>query len=200
MEQYSKVQDEQAKVSLLHVMGKLGDPQSVPVLKEAYASSDKAIAEAAFRGMTDWPGVEFLDQMKTVAQDDPDLKNKVLAYRAWIRMLNDSATDENQQQIVDGLIEAYAMAPRVEEKKLVISALGNYGNVSALEFVNEKTADEALKAEAEVALIDICEALGFRNRTAVTPVLEKLVESQNEIVSSRAERLLNRGNRGRMRM
>ncbi|MHC5157578.1 MAG: hypothetical protein ACYSOZ_05685, partial [Planctomycetota bacterium] len=55
---------------------------------------------------------------------------------------------------------------------------------------DEKRAEDALKAEAEVSLIQICEKLSERNPAAVKPVLETLKDSQNETVKKKAQALL----------
>ncbi|MHC5156633.1 MAG: hypothetical protein ACYSOZ_00850, partial [Planctomycetota bacterium] len=157
---------------MLRVMGKLGDPDSISLLKKELTSKDAAIQEAAFRAMTDWPGSDFVEEMKAKAQTGPDMKTKILAFRAYVRMLNVSANDQNRSKVVDELIAAFSMAGRADEQKIVISALGEHGTMAALKFVDEKRAEDALKAEAEVSLIQICEKLSERNPAAVKPVLE----------------------------
>jgi hypothetical protein len=139
--------------------------------------------------MTDWPGTDFIKEMKAKVQSGSDAKTKILAFRAYIRMLNVSASDQNRSKIVDELIAAYAVAERVEEQKIVVGALGEYGNITALKFVEEKMADTALKAEAEVSLVSICEKLITKNPLAVKPILKELKDSKNQTVQKKAQEL-----------
>lgn len=188
---YSKISgNDDAKVSLLRVLGKLGDANAVGLLKKEYASSNEKLSDAAFRAMTDWPGTDFVDEMKTLAQTGKEAKTKILAFRAYVRMLETGGV--NQPQTVEVLIAAYSMAERPDERKIVIGALGDYGNVQALQFVKEKLGDPALKAEAAVSLMQICEKLLMRNPSAVVPVLQELKkDGANESLRNKADELLN---------
>lgn len=189
---YSEITDNKdARASMLRVMGKLGGKDTIGLIRTEYASSNEKLNEAAFRAMTDWPGDDFIREMKTIAQSDIDTKTKILAFRAYIRMLEDSA-DKNRQQKVDELIAAYSLAERPDEQKIVIGVLGHYGDTRALNFVKDKLNDPALKAEAQVSLLQICEKLLTRNPSAVKPVLQNLKEDagSNESVKKNAEELL----------
>lgn len=190
LDKYGKIAgNEDAQVSLLRVMGKLGNPDVIPLIRSGYASSNEKLQEAAFRAMTDWPQNDFMQEVKTLARSAEDEKTKILALRAYIRMLTDSG--KNEQDIVDELIAAYALAERPDERKYVIGVLGNYGNEEALTFVKDKLAEPDLKAEAQVGLLQICEKLRSEKPSAVNPVLQMLKENgSSETVRNRAEELL----------
>lgn len=185
---YPEVQDKKTKISLLHVMGKLGDPQSVPLLKEAYESDDADIHQAAFRAMTNWLGSDFLDRMKDIAEKDPDMKTKILAFRAYVRMLKESGRKDND--IVNALITSWQMVQRPEEKRLIVAALADYGDPRALEFVQKALEDPEYKAEAEVSLVAICERLAKQHASLIKPILSELLNSSNETVKSKAREIL----------
>lgn len=187
LDAYESTAVQKTKMSLLRVLGKLGDPDSVLLLRKEYRSPNPAISGAAFRAMTHWPGSDFIREMKSVAENAPDAKTKTMAFRAYVRMLKVSG--DSQQAIVDKLIAAYAMADQVSEQKIVIAAISHYGNLKAMNFVDQKAAEPALKAEAEVGLIQICEKLKSQNPSAVRPVLERLKASQNESVKKKAGQL-----------
>ncbi|MHC5082408.1 MAG: ThuA domain-containing protein [Planctomycetota bacterium] len=186
---YPTVEDPAAKVSMLRVMGKLGDKHSIALLKQAYASSDAAISQGAFRAMADWPGSDFVAEMKQLAAEGEDAKTRILAFRAYVRMLSDSNAGTNQ--IVDDLIAAFKMAEQVNEKKLVVSALGKFGNNQSLQFLKEAYADSQLKAEAEVSLVDVCKQTAKQNTSAAKAVLQEVLENtSNESVKKNAELVL----------
>ena len=175
LDMYPTVSEQpEVQIAMLSVMGKLGDPHSAALLKKEFASTDVKISQAAFRSMTEWPGHDFVDEMKTLTQQAADAKTQILAFRAYVRMLDASATDANRSQVLDALIEACAMAPRADEQKAVIGVLGNYGSMKALTFVQDKAKDPALKAEATVALLQICEKVALRNPQAVKPIVTEL--------------------------
>jgi type 1 glutamine amidotransferase/HEAT repeat protein len=187
---YDAVPNEASKVSMLHVLGKLGDKNSIGLLKKEFSSKNPTVREAAFRAMTDWPANDFVEEMKTLSQSGSDDKTKILAFRAYIRML-DASVDRNQQPRLDELIAAYSITPRLEEQKIVIGVLGRYGSIQALEFVKARLGDSTVKAEAEASLIQICEKLLKKNPSSVKPVLQKLKDtSTNESIKKQAEQLL----------
>ncbi len=192
LDEYSEVPDVESKASLLRVLGKLGDVDAIPLLNTTYTDSNEGLKDAAFRAMTDWPGNEYLKKMKALAQSGSDEKTKLLAFRAYIRMLENSGISD-QKQIVKELALAYAIAERSEERKIVIGSLGNYGEIQALRFVQKKLEDTTLRAEAEVSLIQICEKLMPQDSSVVTPVLRSLVkDGSSESVRNRAQGLLDK--------
>ncbi len=183
--------NEKAQVSMLRVMGKLGDRHAIGLMRKELASSNAAISSAAFRAMTDWPGQDFTAEMKQQAQTGADVKTKVLAYRAYIRMVDASATEVNQSQIVEELINAANFAPQPDEQKRVISTLGNYGHPKAMAFVQKAAANPALKAEAEISLVRICEKHLFRDPAGVKALLQNLAaSSESSSVKKQAAEVL----------
>lgn len=186
LDKYASTRELQARVSMLRVLGKIGDPHAVSLLKKERASSDSTIGQAAFRAMADWPGDDFKAEMKKLAQSNDDEKTKILALRAYIQMLNKSADKKS----VDELIAAYAMAERADEQKIVIAALGDHGSLKAMNFVKSKLSDPTLKAEAQVCLIQICEKLVNRNPSGIKPILQALKNCDNETVKAKAAELL----------
>ncbi len=179
---YPQVRESEAKASLLRVMGKLGDNTSRKLIVGQFDSEDPVISEAAFRAMTDWPGSDFAATMKEVVQSSSDMKMKVLAYRTYVRMLGtDSAA----------LMEAYALAQRPDEQKIVIGALGDTASEPVLAFLEKLSADPQLKTEAQLSLVSVCEKLADSNIARVKPILNTLAqEGSNDAVKKRASELL----------
>ena len=174
---------------MLRVIGRLGDTDTVSLLRKEHTSSNVKISEAAFRAMTDWPGDDFIDEMKILASSS-NVKTKILAFRAYVRMLIDYS-ERGQNEIVDALISFYPLADRPEEKRLVIGEMGQYGTQKALEFIVGVLEDSHLKAEAEVSFVSICEKLEKRDQFAVKSVVQEIkMTTKNESVKKRAQVIL----------
>lgn len=189
LDKYASTEDVEVRISMLRVLGKIGDTHAVSLLNKERASSDSKISNAAFRAMADWPGSDFIEEMRMAANSSPDTKMKILAFRAYIRIL-DTSVEMDQQQIVNKLIAAFRMAPRTEEQKIVIGTLGHYGNLRGLAFAKRALNETALRAEAEVALIQICEKLLKQEPSKVKPVLNYLKDNaKSESVRNRAREL-----------
>lgn len=179
---YSQTASPEAKASLLRVMGRLGDQNSVELITREFGSSSAVVSEAAFRAMTDWPGTDFAAKLKNVSQSSTDVKTKVMAYRAFVRMLGSDAA---------ALIDAYALAPRPEEQKAVLGALAGCGSEQALAFAQTLAENANLKTEAEMCMIGICEHLKSTQAESAAVVLRKLADSgSTDAVKKRASDLL----------
>lgn len=176
---YTSITSEQSKASMLRVMGKLGDENSVALIKKEYASKNATLHEAAFRAMSDWPGSDFMAEMKELAQSGNDAKTKILAFRAYLKAIQSSADEMKIEQKVDALIEAFSIAQRPDEKKMVIGALADYRSIKALYFVKGCQDNDTLRAEAEIGVLQICQKLFKEYPKTVKPILIELKDSTN---------------------
>jgi hypothetical protein len=87
--------------------------------------------------------------------------------------------------------EAMAVARRPEERKMVLGALGNVKDVSALEAVVPYLSEEGLKGEACAAAIKVGRAVWEKNREVTRGAMGKVLEvSQNEGQKRNAKELL----------
>jgi len=191
LDKYSTItNDENAQVSMLRVLGKLGDTDAVSLLRKEHTSLNAKISEAAFRAMTDWPGNDFIKEMKYLAENEKDTKTKILAFRTYIRM---QAADSGKRdsEVVDELITAYQMAERPDEQRMVIGVLGSFDSIKALTFVQKVLNNPQFKAEAEVSLVSISEKLAKRDPFAVKFVMQEIkTTTKNESVKNRAQVIL----------
>ncbi|MBM4104612.1 MAG: hypothetical protein FJ263_11325 [Planctomycetes bacterium] len=193
LDQYPKMTGKDpVQASMLGVLGKLGDVHAVSLLEKEFESTNPTLRQAAFRAMTDWPGDDFIDTMKALAvEKNSDEKSRILAFRAYVRMLDDSAVEGNRKDRVDALIAAYSTAPRLEEKKIVIGTMGHFDDIETLTFLQKVMIDPDLQAEAQASLIRVCEKLLPQNPSAVKPVLMSLRDtSTNKTIKRKAGELL----------
>ena len=180
-----------AKVSILRVLGRVGDVNAVNVIRDMTKSSDKTVSEAAFRAMADWPGTDFLEEMKQMATGSGQESQKVLAFRAYIRMLA-ADKQKTEAQVIDQLAEAFKLSDRAQEQRLVLSALGAYGSQKALVFAQNAAANSELKAEAEVAIVSICEKmLATEPDSAATALRAVREQTSNAGLKEKARAILN---------
>lgn len=184
-----KAQDDSAKTAAYSVLGQIGDPDSLDVLRKALQSSNPVVQKAAFRGLTEWPGTEAMDDMKRFVAQGDDETTKVLAFRAYVRMLRQSGMDSDT--LTAALVKAMSLAPRESENKAVLAALGQQTSEQALVAVVKNLGNETLKAEAQAAVVGICENMAKKQPVMCKTALTKLLESNpNEIIRNRANELL----------
>lgn len=178
-----------AKASFLQVLGRLGSVNTIDLLRSQKASSDAVISEAAFQAMTDWPGPELTDDMKYLATTLSDTSQKVLAFRAYLRMLTLNKTQSDPCD-VELLAEAMAMSDRPQEQRLVLGALGSYGTLKALQLAQKMMDNPDLKAESEAAILAICERLIPTDSKSAKAALEAIDATTTNIAIKEGVELL----------
>jgi type 1 glutamine amidotransferase/HEAT repeat protein len=192
------VQDVDKKASLLSALGRIGDRNALPVLRESLKDKDSGITAAVIRALSSWPGDEPLEDLKQVVLSTKDAQHKVLAFRGFVRLIG--IGDSPAAQKLKLYSEAMNLAERVDEKRLVLAGLGGVGHPYALGIVESYFTDNELRNEAHAAAVGIVETMdeedefeGNDNRDFALRVLKEVVgTSENESTIENAEELIDR--------
>lgn len=180
-----------SKAALYQILGRLGDPDSLEIVKEGLKSSDPAIQDAAFRGLTEWPGLEVLEEMKRWTAEGKTESQRVLAFRAYVRMVRQSDLPTGQK--ASTLSEALVFAPRQEEKKIVLAGLADVPHEQSLSAAVSCLAQESIRPEAQSAVLAICRKMAFSQPDVCRDALQKLLDSSaSEQIVEGAQELLKR--------
>jgi len=100
-------------------------------------------------------------------------------------------SDESSEGVFKALARAMDIAARDEEKKMVLSALPKVPCKAALDFAQQQLKDPQLRAEAQTALVAICDDLAESSPDTVREVLTKLLRGRmNKNVEDAAQRVL----------
>jgi HEAT repeat protein len=185
--------DIDTRCSLLSVLGKIGDPAAIPVLRKAISDKEDKIQDAAVRSLSDWPTPLPAADLLKVAKDSQNPVHKVLALRGYIRLtgLGSSRPDEVTIKMYK---EAMALSPGADEKKMVLSGLANMKSLEALRMSAEYLDNTELKQEAELAVVKIAGFTIRSNPRETAQLLQKIIsETTNEQLRERARFLLQRG-------
>ncbi|MCR4395939.1 MAG: HEAT repeat domain-containing protein [Candidatus Saccharicenans sp.] len=143
---------------LISIIGKIGERNSLPLLRGYLKSQEPKIREAAARALTGWPEVEARDDLMLIARSSADLKEKVLAIRGLVR-LTASERYRCPEAVVESLKEIYALCPRAEEKKLVLAAFPDFPCEPGLAFCQSLANDPEVGPEARTAAEKITQRL-----------------------------------------
>ena len=190
MANYSDKASDETRVAILEALGMISNKACVGLLEKEFESDIEDVQDAAFKGMTNWRGDDFVDEMKSLAQTSDSMKRKVLAMRAYVRMVESQYGESDRDKAVSMLIEAFGFCPRVEEKKVVIGSLGNYGDEKVLEFLRGCLGDGEIRAEVEVSIVKVCEKLAGKQSGNVRKTLQELIDTtNNEMILEQAKKL-----------
>jgi hypothetical protein len=150
--------DAKKRADLLRVLGKIGDDSALPMVRLALGGPDGAEVDAAVRALADWPTITPRDDVLGIARAATDLNHKVLATRAFVRMVGLEPFRSPEAATAD-LLKVLALAPRPEEKKVVLAMLGRFPCAASLETAESLLSDPAVAAEAKLATDRIRQAL-----------------------------------------
>ena len=185
--------DLDAKCSLLSVLGKIGDPAALPVLREAIADKEDKVKDAAVRALSDWPTAAPAADLLKVAQTSENQVHKTLALRGYVRLVG-LESDKPAEEIIKMYQEAMALAPNAAEKRMVLSGLGNTKSFEALQMAAGYLDDAELKQEAEAAVVKIAEATIYKHPQETKELLQKvLAGTTSDTVREQAQKLLKQG-------
>jgi HEAT repeat protein len=184
------VRDVGSRCSLLSVLGKIGDDNALPVLRAALKDEDVKVRDTAIRALADWPNPELIDDLREVARSSDNELHRVLALRGFVRLIGlDSARPAEETNKM--YIEAMALAPNVNEKKMVLSGLANAKTFGALQLASAYLKNKALQQEAEVAVVKIAEATYGSHPDLTKDVLQEVIRiSKDDSLRQQAHKLI----------
>ena len=186
---WQQAQDPDVRAALLRVLADLPTNASLGALRQGLQDTSTTVREAALRGLAAWPTAEPMQDLATVAEQATDNKNRILAFRGFVRMIPLSGTSASQQLAL--YRRAAALAPNANERKGVLAGLATIESVEALEMAAEYLDEPALQEEAAVAVISIAEHTAKDAPEATRKALRRAVDLvRNEQAKQTGQKIL----------
>jgi HEAT repeat protein len=180
----------EAKLALLRTLRSAGGAKALETVNAAATNGEGQVQDTALRVLCDWPTPDALPIVAELVKSPPTPTVKILALRAFVRLVPQQ--DASDAQKVDSLKDAMGQAERAEEKRLVLSALGNVPAAAALALVTSHLADPVLKEEACLAAVAIAEKLVPRHKAEVAAAMKQVIQATaNEKLAAKAKGLAN---------
>lgn len=180
----------QKTAAVYQILGRLGDPESLEVLRKGLQSENADLQEAAFRALTEWPGPEVTEEMKRWSAEGKSESRRVLAFRAYVRMIRQSELPLPEK--ASTLAESLGFAPREEEKKIVLASFAEVPSEQTLKAAVGCLTQESIRPEAQAAVLAICQKMSSRRPELCRDALTKLLESSPpEQITKTAQEMLN---------
>ncbi|MFH1371491.1 MAG: HEAT repeat domain-containing protein, partial [Planctomycetota bacterium] len=182
--------DVDARCSLLSVLGKIGDPAGLAVLREALSDKEGKVKDAAVRALSDWPTAAPAAELLKIAKESDNQVQKTLALRGYVRLIG-LESDKPAEEIIKMYQEAMTLAPNAAEKRMVLSGLANVKSFESLQMAGGYLDDSELKQEAEAAVVKIAPSTIRRHSAETKELLRKvLAGTTSETVREEAQKLL----------
>jgi HEAT repeat protein len=168
------------KTALLQVLGGAGGPVAYQAVRDTLKDPNQEVRGSAMRVLSNWNGQEAAPFLLETAQTSANATEKTLALRGYLRLA--SQGDVPVAERLRMCRNAVDLAQRPEEKRLLLAALGATRSVQALSAITPHLADAATREEAATAALDVIESQlrgqnAAKDRSALVPALEKIVES-----------------------
>lgn len=180
-----------ARASLLRLLGTTGTPDALAAVRTSLTHADASVRDAAFRVLADWTEPAALPALVDIIRAPADDTQRTLALRGAVRLLG--LGGQPPAQAVKTYGELLAAARRVDDRKLVLSGLGNLPDPAAIALVEPLVAETAVRKEAESALLSIATGLaGSAPAQAKTLATRLQKEASDPAIRDRAAQVLQR--------
>ncbi len=176
-EAQSGAQSSESRIALLGLLSACGDAPALTALKAATADSEPRISAAAVRALADWPDASAWDALAAIYRQPGSEAARGLALRGLVRL----AGEENvhpDAKLVERYRQLLAEARGDADLRLILGALGGAAQPGALQLALPLLGNAGVRAEAEVAVRKIAEAIKAQHPQAAQEALNRLKPKQ----------------------
>ena len=185
----ASVSDVTPTCSLLRVLGKLGDDESLPILQKSLKDDNEDIQIASIEALSEWPTSAPINDLLAVAKKSTDVQ-QVLALRGYIGLVKED-DDISDKEKLDMFKTAMGLAANVGEKKSILSGVSDVRTPEALKFASTFLKTEDVKDEAEVATVRLAERIRSNHPDEAKKALKQIIKiSENESRRESAQKTL----------
>lgn len=148
----------EARCAVLSLLPAAGDAAALAALLEAVNSSDVPVRDCSVYALSHWPDLAAWDAMYRLYRNPPHEAYRTLMLRSLVRLLGD-ANAKPDAQLIARYRDLVAGARDAADLKQILGALGGAAHPDALALAKELLERPGVRAEAQVAVQKITEAL-----------------------------------------
>jgi HEAT repeat protein len=163
-------------VILLPVVGRLGGPQALAILREALSRDDADMVTAAQEGLYNWPDPTASAELLKLAEGAKEPAQRRLAILALVRV-NGIVTDYPPAERLATLKKAMTLAPSDAERRLVLEGIGFVRHIDSLRYAVPYLDDKDLVQSACKAVIELAHSRMLRepNKAEFDKALDRAI-------------------------
>jgi len=161
-----------ARAALMRALGTIGNRTAYEVVRAGLKDPNDDVKDAVIRALSDWPDESPTAELLEIAKSAEKPTHQVLALRGYVRMIA-VAKGRSPADSLKMCQEAMGAARRDDEKRLVLSALGEIPTLDALKMAQGCLGNEALKNEAAIAVVKIAKGVSGGDRDLAKEAIEK---------------------------
>jgi HEAT repeat protein len=162
-----------SEIALLGLLPGCGDAAALAELKTAARNPDSRIRDAAVSALAEWPDVSAWDALVALYRQPATESVRVLALRGLVRLAGDENAHPNAK-LVSRYRELLAKTHSDADIRLILGALGGDAQPEALQIAVSLLDNANVRAEAEVAVKRIAEAIKAQHPKVAKDALSRL--------------------------
>jgi HEAT repeat protein len=177
------------KPALLPLVGRLGGPRALVLIRSALAGTDAALNEGAFLGLCNWPEPSVSDDLLTIVEQANEPGRRKFAYRALIRVNSIPTVGANPVKLTM-LKKAMDLAQGPDDKKLVLQGLATVKQIDTLRYVLPYLDNKDLSHEACKTVVELAHSKTLRlpNQAEFVQALDRVIVLCQQTDKALAER------------
>ena len=168
-----KTADAAGKCALLPSLARLGGAGSLAAVHNAMQSEDRAVRDAGYRALANWPDASVADELLDTAKNGKDPAHRIWTLRAYARVVA-LPSDRPPQKTFEMLTAALELASRLEDKQLIVSRLASVRAPQALSLLVSYLDNAELGAAAVPAVFTLAKGLSQSHPDQAKAALEKV--------------------------
>ncbi len=148
---------------LFPLLGRLGGPGALKLVRESLASKDTALHAAAVVGLCNWPDATANDDLLTLAEKGADAE-KQRAVQSLIRInaVLIDRTPEERLTTLETLKKTMKLAARDEDRRVLLEGIGFVRHIETLRFVVPYLDDKTLGQAACKGVVELAHSKTLR--------------------------------------
>jgi HEAT repeat protein len=184
----------QDRIALMRVLGKIGDPNGLNVLRQALVSKDEETVVAAVRALSDWPSFAPAEELYNLAEKTDSPRVKVLALRGYIGLVRNDQEHSDEEKTAM-LQKAMQIADQVNEKRMILAGLGELESLTPLNAAVDYIKISDVANEAGAAIVQISDSIRREHPQEAKAALQSVLETvENPNIREDAKNVLERIN------
>ncbi|MBW8014681.1 MAG: DUF1080 domain-containing protein [Planctomycetes bacterium] len=168
------------QISLVNLFSSVGTKQALNIVVSKTKSTNDKLSDAAIRSLTKWKNVNALDALLDIASATKQLNYHVITLKAYITLAAKSEIPAADKVV--NFKKAIEAARRLNEKRFVVSRLGQVKTVETLSMAVDLLDDKELAADAGLAVAKIALPDGRKSKGLKGPQVAVLLrQAYNKI-------------------
>jgi HEAT repeat protein len=157
-EKLAQSQSSDVRAAMVRVIGNIGTPKSLEVLRAALQDGDAKVRAAALGKVGTWPNDAPLDDLKAVAAAPKSDEERGPAVEAYLRVLRQAATRPADDRLAR-YAEALAWLKNAGEKRAALGGLSELPTPAALDLIEKFRGDAEVGGEVDLATLKVAQLI-----------------------------------------